>query len=411
MTRQLAKTKGQYTIQNRSVTWIMVKSPPCVNHDSLHEIQFERQLPSGIIHLNITYKLNHKHPRELLIPLLNISNKDVKIPKNTILGSINPITDVNIIQEVSWQKIRNNEGEAVKNTAQDPHVHKLLPIFPENSNFRIHANDSGKPAVILQDIEIPQAARDKLNHMINNQFTCIISNSSAYFCRSNLVEMDLPTTGLPITSKPYTIPLIYKSFADEEIKLLEDIGCISKSLSDRALPICIVKKKPYPSQLKQLQLRMCIDYRNVNQSLITTHNGNNSKVVSTLPLPKIQELLSRLVNCKYFSSLDLHSGYYHISLTEDAKRKTAFVTAHGKYQWNVVPCGLAAIVSTFQYLMSQVLTGLNHFAFTYLDDILIFSNSWEEHLEHLENIFNRFKSAGLKLNEANVNFSKNNYII
>ena len=69
-----------------------------------------------------------------------------------------------------------------------------------------------------------------------------------------LVEMDLPATGLPIASKPYTIPLKYKSFVDEEIKLLEDAGCILKSISDWASPICIVKKKPDPSQPKKLQL-------------------------------------------------------------------------------------------------------------------------------------------------------------
>ena len=95
---------------------------------------------------------------------------------------------------------------------------------------------------MLKDPEIPQAARDKLNHMINNQFACIISSSSSDFGRTNLVEMDQPTTGLPVASKPYTIPLKYKSFIDEEIKLLEDAGFISKSLSDWASPICIVKK-------------------------------------------------------------------------------------------------------------------------------------------------------------------------
>ena len=210
MTRQLAKTKGQYTIPNRSVTWIRVKSPPYLSQDSLHEIQFNRKLPSGTIPLDITHRLNHKHPRELLIPLLSISNKEVKTPKNTILDSINPITDVDTIQEVLWQKIWNTEGEAVKNTAQDPHVHKLLPIFPENSKFQIHAYDSSKPAVMLQDAEILQVATDKLNHMINNQFTCIISSSSPEFGRTNLVEMDLPTTTLPVTSKLYTIPLKYK---------------------------------------------------------------------------------------------------------------------------------------------------------------------------------------------------------
>ena len=154
---------------------------------------------------------------------------------------------------------------------------------------------------------------------------------------------------------------------------------------------------------------MCVDYRKANQSLITAHNGNNGKVVSTFPLPKIQEFLSRLVSCKYFSSLDLHSGYYHISLTEDAKMKAAFVTSDGKYQWNAVPFGLATAVSTFQYLMSQVLTGLNHFTFTYLGDILIFSNSWQE---HVENVFSRFKSAGLKTKLSKCQFfKKNNYII
>ena len=142
--------------------------------------------------------------------------------------------------------------------------------------------------------------------------------------------MDLPTTELPVSTKPYTIPLKYKSFIDEEIKLLEDTGCISKSLSDRASPICIVKKKPDWNQPHKPQLCMCIDYRKVNQSLVMAHNNSNGKLDSTLPLPKIQELLGQLNKCKYFSSLDLHSGYNHISLTEEAKKKMEFVTADGK---------------------------------------------------------------------------------
>ena len=259
--------------------------------------------------------------------------------------------------------------------AQDPQTQtqKLLPAFPKHSSFQIHANDNSKPAIMLQDADIPQNIRDKLNHMINTEFACIVSKSSADFVRTNLVEMDLPTTGLPVASKPYTIPLKYKSFIDHEIKLLEGAGCISKSLSGWASPICVVKKKPDPSEPNNLQLRMCIDYRKVNQSLIAAHNNNNSKVISTFPLPKIQKLLSRLIHCKYFSSLDLCSDYYHISLMEEAKKTTAFVTADGKYQWNVVPFGLATAVSTFQYLMSKVLTSLNHFAFIHLDDVLLFS--------------------------------------
>ena len=151
---------------------------------------------------------------------------------------------------------------------------------------------------------------------------------------------------------------------------------------------------------------MCIDYRKVNQSLITVHINNNGKVVSTFPLPKIQELLSRLNNCKYFSSLDLCLGYYHISLTEEAKKKTAFIMTDGKYQWNVVPFGLATAISTFQYLMSKFLTSLNHFAFTYLDNVLIFSKSCKEHLQHLNAVFQTFKEAGLKIKLSKCQFFK-----
>ena len=241
---------------------------------------------------------------------------------------------MDFIQEVSWKKIQDVKNDARSNTAWDPQTLKLCHAFPKHSNFQIHANINGKPAVMLQDADIAQAARDKLNHMINTQFARIISQSSTDFGRTNLVEMDLPTTGPTVASTSYTIPLKYKSFVDEEIKLLEDAGCISNSISDWASPICIVKKKPDHSQPNELQLRMCIDYRKVNQLWITACNANNGKVVSTFPLPKIQELLSRLIHCKYFSSLDLHSGYYHISLMEEAKKKTAFVAMDGKYQWN-----------------------------------------------------------------------------
>ena len=127
--------------------------------------------------------------------------------------------------------------------------------------------------------------------MLTSKFTGIISKSPADFGRTNLIEIDLLTTGPPVSTKPYTIPLKNKSFIDEEIKLLDDAGCISKSLSDWASPICIMKKKLYPNQPHKPQLHMCIDYRKVNQSLVTAHNNSNGKVVSTFPMPKIQELL------------------------------------------------------------------------------------------------------------------------
>ena len=164
----------------------------------------------------------------------------------------------------------------------DPHSSKsLLPAFPYRSSFTMHAHDSSKSPIQLQDANIPLEIQHKLNIMLTNKFAENISKSFADFGQTNLIEMDLPTTGPPVSTKPYTIPLNYKTFVDEEIKLLEDARCISKSLSDWASPICIVKKKPNPSQPDKPQLHMCINYRNVNQSLITAHNNSNGKIVST----------------------------------------------------------------------------------------------------------------------------------
>ena len=167
----------------------------------------------------------------------------------------------------------------------------LLPVFPNHFSFQTHAHNSNKSPIQLKDANVPLEIQCKLHTMLTNKFTGIISKSPADFGRTNLIEIDLPTTGPTVSTKPYTIPLKYKSFVNEEIKLLEDASCISKSLSDWASPICIVKKKPGPSQPHKSQLCMCIDYRKVNQSLVTACSNSNCKVVSTFPLPKIQELL------------------------------------------------------------------------------------------------------------------------
>ena len=295
----------------------------------MFEITLDRQLPKGLIPLDVLHNVQNKQPQEMLVPLLNTVNSVFKLPKNTVLGSITKVDNVEYVQNMSSLQSTNDKAHDEAQPQQE--AKPLLPVFPDSLSFQMHAHDSNKSPIQLHAANIPLEIKHKFNIMLNSKFTGIISMSPADFGRTNLIEMDLPTTGPPISTKPYTIPVKYKSFIDEEIKLLEDAGCISKSLSDWASPICIVKKKPDPSQPHKPQLQMCIDYRKVNQSLITACNNSIGKVVSTFPLLKMQELLGRLNKCKYFSSLDLHAGYYYISLTEEAKKKMAFVTADGKY--------------------------------------------------------------------------------
>ena len=126
----------------------------------------------------------------------------------------------------------------------------------------------------------------------------------------------------------------------------------------------------------------------------------DSKVKGNLtlhPLPKIDKLYTKLSGAKIFSALDLTSGYYHIELGKDSHAKTTFVTPFGEWEFNMVPFGLALAPAYFQALILMVLEGLSHFAIAYLDDIIIFSKYKEEHLQHLEIIFERLHEAGLKL--------------
>ena len=150
-----------------------------------------------------------------------------KLPKNTILGSLTRVSNIDSIQNVSYKKMQSTSDKMHNRTPQQPQVQSLLPEFPEQSSFQTHAHDNSKPSIKLQDANVPPLIQSKLNAMLHN-FSCIISKSPTDFGRTNLVEMDLPTTGPPVTTKPFTIPLKYKSFVDDEIKLLEDAGCISK---------------------------------------------------------------------------------------------------------------------------------------------------------------------------------------
>ena len=123
------------------------------------------------------------------------------------------------------------------------------------------------------------------------------------------------------------------------------------------------------------------------------------------PLPKIDEMYAKLKGAKFFSTIDLRSGYYHIALGKDSRAKTAFVMPFGKYEFLQVPFGLAQAPAFFQHLMNKVLDNCS-FAMTYLDDIIIFSNTEEEHLAHIEEIFRRLEAADLKMKRSKCDFFK-----
>ena len=134
--------------------------------------------------------------------------------------------------------------------------------------------------------------------------------------------------------------------------------------------------------------RFCVDYREVNAATVK----------DAYPLPRIDDSLSALSGAKWFSTLDLASGYWQVPMDPASSGKAAFVTTSGLYEWTVMPFGLTSSPSTFERLMELILVGLRfETCLIYLDDVIVYGRTFVEELKRLEEVFVRLKSAGLKL--------------
>ena len=224
--------------------------------------------------------------------------------------------------------------------------------------------------------------------------------------KTQLIEMEIDTgSSVPLAQSPYTLPLKHYDWVRKEIETLEKAGVIERSLSPWASPVIVVPKKSAPDE--PLRRRLCVDYRRVNALQQEIKRTDRSTGCLTLyPLPKIDEMFAKLGGAKFFSTIDLRSAYYHIGLTRESQAKSAFVVPMGKWQFKRTPFGLSQAPAYFQLLIDQVLMGCGDFAMGYLDDIIVFSRSEEDHLQHLEEIFKRLRHFDLKMKREKSSFFK-----
>ena len=286
-----------------------------------------------------------------------------------------------------------------------PQRHETLPEIPHDTAFICSlAEVPGPCKVQLQDKDIATDIRQKFEELCE-EYGEAFSKNNEDIGRTKLVKMDIDTgDSPPVSSRPYTLPLKHYEWVQREIESLECAGVITKSMSKWASPIVIVPEKSAPGE--PLKRRLCVDFRKVNeleQEVITA--GKTKGQISIHPLPKINEMYAKLKGTKVFSTIDLRSGYHHIALGKSSRAKTAFVMPFGKYEFLMVPFGLAQAPAYFQLLMNKVLKGLK-FTMTYLDDIIIFSQDELQHLEHLEIVFSHLREAGLKMKHSKCDFFK-----
>ena len=183
----------------------------------------------------------------------------------------------------------------------------------------------------------------------------------------------------PIKQRPYPLNPDRRAFVYKKIQEMENEGLIEPSNSNWASPIVLPKKK-------NGEYRLCVDFRKLNLNTVS----------DAYPMPDLKNLLRKVNGAKVFSTLDLNSGYWQVEVKEESRPMTAFTTPRGLYQFRVMPFGLKNAPATFMRLMDEVLAGyVGEFCQVYLDDILIYSKSFTDHLVHLAKVLERLKIHGL----------------
>ena len=199
---------------------------------------------------------------------------------------------------------------------------------------------------------------------------------------THLSEHEIKTgDSQPVKQPPRRVPLAYAEKKKAAMEELKAKGVIRDSVSPWVSPIVLVSKKDGA-------VRPCVDYRKVNSLL--KPDG--------FPLPRIQDCLDAVAGSSLFSTLDLTIGYFQIPLKEEDIPKSAFVCKYGHFEMTRMPFGLNNSAPTFQRTMEMALQGLQWVTcLIYIDDIIVFGEDFEEHLMRVEEVFERLRSAGLKL--------------
>ena len=338
------------------------------------------------------------------LTIFNLSKVDhLYIGRDTMVTfAEEPTIDTYHTELASEEKVKEH---LAKPCNWEPQRHKTLPEIPPDTAFICSPADvPGPRKVQLQDKDMTTDIRQKFEELCE-EYGEAFSKNNEDISRTKLFKMDIDTRDSPpVSSRPYTLPLKHYEWVQREIESLECASVITKSTSKWASPIVVVPKKSAPRE--PLKRRLYVDFRKVNelqQEVITA--GKTKGQISIHPLPKIDEMYVKLKGAKVFSTIHLRSGYHHITLGKSSRAKTVFVTPFDKYEFLMVPFGLAQAPAYFQLLMNKVLKGLK-FVMTYLDDIIIFSENESQHLEHLETVFSCLREAGLKMKRSKCDFFK-----
>lgn len=258
-------------------------------------------------------------------------------------------------------------GVAVIDLEEDGSSEEELMSVP-----RISGSETWRDVEITEDLSESQVVQvQDLLREYDHVFTDVPG-------RTDLVHHDIVTeSNRPVKVKSYPLPFSTTEIVKEEVTKMLKMDIIELSDSPYAAPVVLVKKR-------DSSYRFCVDYRQINK--VT--------VLDSEPMPNPEEMFSKLAGYRYFSKLDLSKGYWQVPMSSEAKHKTAFVCPAGLFQFKVMSFGLVNAPATFSRLMRILLRGMEN-TDNFLDDVLIFTHTWEGHLVVIRELLNRLSKANL----------------
>lgn len=290
----------------------------------------------------------------------------------------------------------------VLNTTSERVTIKNFKIKTSNvSDYEIYHTENYKDnrdKELLQELnsDIPELAKDDTIALCK-EFTDIFGLSTDKLTYNNFYEQKIKLTDQsPVYIKNYRTPHAQISEIDLHVQKMIDDSIIEPSTAAYNSPILLVPKK---SNTADKKWRLVIDYRQLNKKL----------VADKFPLPRIDDILDQLGRAKWFSTLDLKSGFHQIPLETNSRDVTTFSTNTGSYRFTRLPFGLKISPNSFQRMMSIAFSGVTpEKAFLYMDDLIVIGCSKNHHLQNLRKVFETCRKFNLKLNPKKCKFFQNN---
>ena len=339
-----AKYSGPYKVVKKiSDTNYLVKTP-------------DRRKETQVCHINML-KAYHEKPKPELVTL------------NNRLGLESPTHSKDCVGQVA-EKEEDTESEVRLENDQQP-------IKLQNSQI---LNDLGTKLSHL-----PSVQRKELAEVIT-QYREVFPDVPS---KTNLIEHDVDVgDSAPIKQHPYRVSPMKKELLDKEVQYMLKNDIIEESQSNWSSPCILVPKH-------DSGFRFCTDFRKVNDKTKS----------DSFPIPRIADCIDQIGNAKLVSTFDMLKGYWQVPLTQRAREISAFVTPSGLYQYKVMPFGMKNAPATFQRMVNKLVRDIDGCE-GYIDDVVIFSDNWSDHIRQIERFFQIMREAKLTINLMKSEFGK-----